>query len=152
MFDIDDSWRSLLVASYTFDAHVTALYPVLGAGGRLYSFPKMMMLEQISEIISKHKINYIQCTPTLLASLDFDIVSKHLRHLTIGGEALPANLMKQWAGLDDGTRMYNAYGPTEAAVIVTTVRCTPDMAYPSSIGRPLCNVCAYIVDPPPVLY
>eukprot|EP01050_Picozoa_sp_SAG11_P059254 SAG11_NODE_38292_length_253_cov_0.584416_2_plen_55_part_01 len=41
----------------------------------------------------------------------------------------------------------NAYGPTEAAVAVSTMRCAVDMPEPILSGTPFNNVCTYIVDP-----
>ena len=62
----------------------------------------------------------------------------------VGGEALPLALMQKWSA---SLHFINSYGPTEAAVAITAMSCTPDMAYPFSIGKPFHNAHGYIVDP-----
>jgi non-ribosomal peptide synthetase-like protein len=78
--------------------------------------------------------------PTLLAMMNDDIPT--LRLLIVGGEACPDDLVRRWHR--PGRRMVNTYGPTEATVIATFADCRPDR--PVTIGRPLPNYSAYVLD------
>ena len=141
---LDSSCRSLFVVGFTFDVHVHNVYPTLAAGGRVYAFPRLQVLEQVGRIISEHEISFVHCTPTFLATIPLECTGT-LRGVYVIGEKLPLELMQRWAS--KVPHFFNTYGPTEAAVIVTWIRCCYSMRYPFSIGRPLCNVRAYIVDP-----
>jgi non-ribosomal peptide synthetase component F len=63
-----------------------------------------------------------------------------LRQVFCSGEALPANLQKQFFEKIPTARLHNLYGPTEASVDVTYWACIPnsnDTTVP--IGRPIAN-------------
>jgi len=66
-----------------------------------------------------------------------------VKHMLVGGEALPIALAKQLTALV-GT-LHDVYGPTETTVWSTTMRVGSDEPVP--IGRPLANQRAYVLDP-----
>ncbi|MEU1010710.1 amino acid adenylation domain-containing protein [Streptomyces sp. NPDC005890] len=66
-----------------------------------------------------------------------------LRRMVCSGEALPADLVTA-VHQRIGCALHNLYGPTEAAVDVTATRCEPGL--PVTIGRPIANTRAYILD------
>ena len=80
--------------------------------------------------------------PSILALLPRDELPA-LRTIIVAGEACPAEVVSAWA---PGRRFFNAYGPTEATVWSTVARCEPD-GLPPSIGRPIRNTRAYVLDP-----
>ncbi|GAA2226342.1 MupA/Atu3671 family FMN-dependent luciferase-like monooxygenase [Streptomyces nogalater] len=104
--------------------------------------------EPIAEQLREHAVTHLQCTPSLaralLADQDARDRLRGLDRLLVGGEALPADLARELAGTVAGT-VHNMYGPTEAAVWATTSRIAPGGG-PVTIGRPLANVRAYVVD------
>jgi non-ribosomal peptide synthetase component F len=63
--------------------------------------------------------------------------------LTVGGEALPPDLVGAWVRL--GLRFVNVYGPTENTVL-STVAELDGTVLPPPIGRPLANQQAYVLD------
>ncbi|MFG3223600.1 amino acid adenylation domain-containing protein [Kitasatospora sp. NPDC048194] len=69
-----------------------------------------------------------------------------LRHVVCGGEALPAELQAWFASVLEA-RLLNVYGPTEAAVDVTSMFCprNPEPG-PVLIGRPVWNTRLYVLD------
>lgn len=69
-----------------------------------------------------------------------------LRRVVCGGEALPAELQSRFASVLDAD-LFNVYGPTEAAVDVTSMLCprNPEPG-PVLIGRPVWNTKIYILD------
>lgn len=69
-----------------------------------------------------------------------------LRRVVCGGEALPAELQSWFASVLDAD-LYNVYGPTEAAVDVTSMLCPRDPEPgPVLIGRPVWNTRLYVLD------
>ncbi len=69
-----------------------------------------------------------------------------LRRVVCGGEALPAELQARFAAVLPAD-LYNVYGPTEAAVDVTSMLCPrrPEPG-PVLIGRPVWNTRLYVLD------
>ncbi|MFE9676945.1 MupA/Atu3671 family FMN-dependent luciferase-like monooxygenase [Streptomyces sp. NPDC006259] len=104
--------------------------------------------EPIAEQLREHAVTHLQCTPSLaralLADQDARARLPRLDRLLVGGEALPADLARELADTVAGT-VHNMYGPTEAAVWATTSHIPADGG-PVTIGRPLANVRAYVVD------
>ncbi|MFC8450020.1 amino acid adenylation domain-containing protein [Kitasatospora sp. NPDC057223] len=69
-----------------------------------------------------------------------------LRHVVCGGEALPAELQAWFASVLKA-RLLNVYGPTEAAVDVSSMFCPPKPdPGPVLIGRPVWNTRLYVLD------
>ena len=143
LHDFGSDCRSLFIVAFTFDMHIHNMYAAFPGGGALYAFPKHHLLENLNEIMSTHKINTIQCTPSALSLISIDHAAS-LTSALIAGEALPTGLMQKW--VQHVPAFFNFYGPTETDAVTATL-CTADMAYPFSIGKPLHNVHAYIVDP-----
>ncbi|WP_444541942.1 MupA/Atu3671 family FMN-dependent luciferase-like monooxygenase [Amycolatopsis oliviviridis] len=104
--------------------------------------------EPIAEQLREQEVTHLQCTPSLARALLADREARaelpRLSRLLVGGEALPTDLAGELADAVGGT-VHNMYGPTEAAVWATTSRIRPGGG-PVSIGRPLANVRAYVVD------
>lgn len=103
--------------------------------------------QPIAEQLREHGVTHLQCTPSLarllLADQDTRAELPRLRRLLVGGEALPADLAGVLEDAVGGT-VHNMYGPTEATVWATTSQVAADG--PVSIGGPLANVRAYVVD------
>jgi len=84
-------------------------------------------------------------TPTMLHMISPALVPD-LRIVSIGREVLTPKLLMAWSTVESRA-LYNEYGPTEATVTVTDVRCRPDMRFMSSIGKPSPRTChLYILD------
>ncbi len=67
-----------------------------------------------------------------------------MRLLISGGSALPADTMKSFQGL--GFNLYEGYGMTEAAPVITVTR-PGDKIIPGSVGRPLSGIDVRIDQP-----
>ncbi|MEU2315689.1 amino acid adenylation domain-containing protein [Streptomyces albidoflavus] len=69
-----------------------------------------------------------------------------LRRVVCGGEALPAELQAWFSSVLDAD-LFNVYGPTEAAVDVTSMLCPKKPGPgPVLIGRPVWNTRLYVLD------
>ena len=77
-----------------------------------------------------------------MLSLVPDASLPSLRTVVVGGDTCPAELVSRWA---PGRQFFNGYGPTEATVCMTVARCVPEEGKPS-IGRPIANMQAYVLD------
>ena len=73
-----------------------------------------------------------------------------LRVLEAGGEAMPVEAAQQWRAVAPGTRLLNAYGPTETVITPTLFEATGEVqATPSGtvpLGRPVAGRSARVVD------
>ncbi|HEX2078883.1 MAG TPA: amino acid adenylation domain-containing protein, partial [Longimicrobium sp.] len=139
---------------YSFDASLRELFPPLLVGGRLvlarpegHRDPGYLL-----ELVQRERITTLHAVPLLLQALVDEgglAACDALRTVMCGGEALPAELVRRFSRQAPRARLYNVYGPTEAAVDVTAWPCTgrPDAAAITPIGSPMANVRIYLLDP-----
>ncbi|MBO4208788.1 MupA/Atu3671 family FMN-dependent luciferase-like monooxygenase [Micromonospora echinofusca] len=106
--------------------------------------------EPVAAQLRRHRVTHLQCTPSLAGVLAEDPDTRaalgDLRRLLVGGEALPAALGADLAGLVGA--VHNMYGPTEATVWASSHRVDGDPPPGGTVplGRPLADVRAYVVD------
>jgi natural product biosynthesis luciferase-like monooxygenase protein len=102
----------------------------------------------IPTLIQRHGVTHFQCTPTMASILLMDAESRAalgtLKHVMIGGEALPASLAAQLKSVVQG-KMLNMYGPTETTIWSSTYA-IDGIEHNVSIGRPIANTQFYILD------
>lgn len=99
-------------------------------------------LETVSSLIVEHGVTHFQCTPSLAEMLvadpgDHDAL-RSLRHVMLGGEAMPVELARQLRALLPG-RFTNMYGPTETTIWSLVHEITEVGDGPIPIGRPILN-------------
>ncbi|HEY8564890.1 MAG TPA: Pls/PosA family non-ribosomal peptide synthetase [Beijerinckiaceae bacterium] len=129
-------------ASVAFDLSMEEIWIPYLVGATLFVASPAMMgdVESLPDLLSRHGVTVIDTVPTLLALLTKDVPS--LRLVLLGGEALPQALVERWA--TPTRRLFNTYGPTEATVVATAAEMRPGK--PVTIGGPIANYTAYIVD------
>jgi natural product biosynthesis luciferase-like monooxygenase protein len=102
----------------------------------------------LAELMQRHGVTHLQCTPSLLQALAGDPAARselaELRCLMVGGEAFPPHLAQDMLALVPGA-VTNMYGPTETTVWSAVHRLTGDDKAPP-LGRPLANQQVYILD------
>ncbi len=139
-YDINDSTKSAAYASYGFDANMFDTYPALTAGGTLYIIDEGIRLNliELQKYYNDNGITHSLITTQVGRQFALMDGTTSLKHLTVGGEKLvPLDPPKY--------NLYNAYGPTEATVLVTVARV--DKKYKDvPIGPALDNVKLYVVD------
>lgn len=128
--------------SIAFDASVEEVWLAFHSGAALVVGTEEMQQAgpDLSRLLTEAGVTVVSCVPTLLAILDQDLPT--VRLLILGGEAFSDSLARRWCR--PGRRVVNTYGPTEATVIATYSDCDP--AKPVTIGRPLPNYSAYILN------
>ena len=106
--------------------------------------------DSIADLIERHEITHLQCTPSLAAMLLADPRDRKaigaIDHLMVGGEALPQNLGRELREHLSG-RLTNMYGPTETTIwsLVHEIETSPTGQIP--IGRPVTNTTIHVLDP-----
>ncbi|MET9600667.1 amino acid adenylation domain-containing protein [Streptomyces sp. NPDC006459] len=138
--------RFLGFASLSFDVSVLDVFGSLLSGSTLVlaTDAERVDVDRLQALLAEHAVTVADLPPALLPLLD-PAALPELRFLSTGGEAPSGDAVDRWAV--DGREVWNAYGPTEAAVSVTMHRVVP----PSHgrippIGRPMAHHRAYVVD------
>ncbi|MBY7733425.1 non-ribosomal peptide synthetase [Francisella philomiragia] len=98
------------------------------------------------ELIKKHNVTHLQCTPSL-AQLIFNSQKenniKSLEKILVGGEPMSMHLMQQ-INRTTSARILNMYGPTEATIWATYANL--EKVKKITIGKALPNVSLLILD------
>ncbi|TQV77357.1 amino acid adenylation domain-containing protein [Aliikangiella marina] len=145
---------SIVVSVLSFDATVTNLYFPLFTGGFVELFSESNDLEEFWRYLLTTKNNLlVKITPshiTGLASLvDCNCLSSVNHTFVIGGELLTQAKLNNLKSFFPNSRYFHHYGPTETVVGSTIVEVTnslPSTKQGISIGRPMANTQAYILD------
>ncbi|MEV7615517.1 amino acid adenylation domain-containing protein [Streptomyces sp. NPDC089799] len=138
--------RFLGFAALSFDVSVLDVFGPLAAGGTLVlaTDEERLDVDRLQALLAGQRVTVADLPPALLPLLDPAPLTG-LRFLSTGGEAPSGDALDRWAA--PGREVWNAYGPTEAAVSVTMHRCTaPSGGRVPPIGRPMRNHRAYVVD------
>jgi amino acid adenylation domain-containing protein len=137
----------LAFSSLTFDASVIDLFTPLLAGARVVLAPPETRHSppRLAALLRSAGITFVLLPPAVLSLLD-DEPFPALRVLLTGGEELPGELARRWAGRD--LTFVNAYGPTEATVMATYQVLDSGSPVPPPIGRAnRPNYQVYVLDP-----
>ena len=146
-----------LVAAYVFDASVQQIFASLTLGHTLYVVPDETKKDGrlLLQYFNDRRIDVSDGTPSTL-SLFLNTAEPladalNVKHLIIGGEALPATLVKSLykTFASSSTRITNIYGPAECCVDSTAYLLDgsePERCQTVPIGKPLTNTKVYILD------
>jgi amino acid adenylation domain-containing protein len=141
--DVRPGDRTLAFASPSFDASVMEMFGTLAWGGELHlvNADRLLPGGPLESVLRDRAITRSFLPPSTLAVLrEGDLPA--LRHLVAGGEALSAEAAARWSGR---VTLVNAYGPTETTVCCTVSTEERGQRRPS-IGRPVANMRAYVLD------
>ena len=138
---------------YTFDVSVWELLMLTVTGSKLviarpdgHKEP-----EYLQQLIAERNIHLIHFVPSMLR-IFLDTVSpekcKNLQQIICSGEALSSQIVEKCKSLLPWVKIFNFYGPTEAAIDVTAIDLTDIDSKTSevSIGMPVANTQIYIVN------
>ncbi|HEX3045791.1 MAG TPA: amino acid adenylation domain-containing protein [Bacillota bacterium] len=138
----DDQYISL--TQYHFDPSAGDIFVTLVHGATLHLVDKYMMLNksELRSYITHHQIGIINTVPTLIKELLGGAPKlASIRTVISGGERLEESVKDELVAT--GYQVYNHYGPTETTIDTLAVQCGPGKV---TIGRPIWNMRAYIVD------
>ncbi|GAB2724278.1 amino acid adenylation domain-containing protein [Streptomyces bullii] len=135
--------RVLLFASPSFDASVWELATALLTGAAAVTAPADDLLPgpALAATVARHGVTTLLLPPSSLAVVPEGGLPDGVT-LVVGGEACPPDLVERWSA---GRRMVNAYGPTEATVMVTMSRPLAGRAAPP-LGEPVVGARVYLLD------
>ena len=106
--------------------------------------------DTVAALVARHGVTHLQCTPSLAAMLVADPADRealrHVRHLMLGGEALPTALAGELRELLPG-RFTNMYGPTETTIWSLTHELVGAPGATMPIGKPIANTTVFVLDP-----
>jgi natural product biosynthesis luciferase-like monooxygenase protein len=121
----------------------------LGIGDQQQVVPTADEPASIAELIESHGVTHFQCTPSqvrmLLADERDRLALAGIRHVLVGGEALPTNLASELRATLTG-RLTNMYGPTETTVWSLAHEIVDPHVGAVPIGRPLGNTTVVVLD------
>jgi amino acid adenylation domain-containing protein len=134
---------SILHSPLSFDFSFTSLFVPLVRGESITLLPEGAGFDELLSAMERPH-GFVRLTPTHLRLLLPAADGRRLRGAAyvIGGEALPPDLLRSWAGVAPDSVLYNHYGPTEGvvgrcvfAIDAARARRWPDTPVP--IGRPI---------------
>ncbi|MGW4119094.1 amino acid adenylation domain-containing protein [Nocardia sp. NPDC004711] len=141
-FDVGPDCRVLHFATPSFDAAMLDLLLALGGAATLVISPQGVVGgQELGQVFIEEGITHAFITTSALGTVDPAGVTA-LRHVLVGGEALPPDLVSRWA---PGRRLYNVYGPTETT-IVTVISHPMTPGGQITIGGPIRGVGASVLD------
>ncbi|WP_238553057.1 non-ribosomal peptide synthetase, partial [Paenibacillus alvei] len=141
----------LSVTTVSFDIFVTESWVPLSCGMQivLASESELQDPALLGDLLAEHPVQLMQTTPSRLSMmLEQEYSAAQVRRipaLLIGGEPLPASLLKQLRAQTNAS-LYNMYGPTETTVWSTFEHVKENEGEKVSIGRPLANTQAYVLN------
>ncbi|MBA8928840.1 amino acid adenylation domain-containing protein/non-ribosomal peptide synthase protein (TIGR01720 family) [Kutzneria viridogrisea] len=141
--------RVLQKTSCGFDVSVwELLWPLLVGGVVVLARPGGHRdPEYLAGLMRAERVSVVHFVPSMLRAFLAQVGGggcAELRVVVCSGEALPTDLVNQWAAVSDAA-LWNLYGPTEAAIDVTAAECTPGVGV-VPIGRPVWNTQVYVLD------
>lgn len=136
--------RLVQFASFSFDASIWEIVGSLGEGATLVlgSQAELLPGRPLWNFLRDRAITCATLPPSIVAMLPAEPLPA-LRTLVVAGEACSTELINTWA---PGRRFINAYGPTEVTVCSTLTQCFANAPGPVTIGKPIANIRAYVLD------
>ncbi len=136
----------LAVTTMSFDISVLELFLPIFTGATVHLVDREVAADgrRLLEILKRESISVMQATPAtwrLLLAAGWDS-SPELKVLC-GGESLSQDLASEL--VRRAGQVWNVYGPTECTIWCTTAR-IKDASQPVTIGRPISNTRAHILD------
>jgi amino acid adenylation domain-containing protein/non-ribosomal peptide synthase protein (TIGR01720 family) len=156
-FQITETSRIAQTASQGFDISVWQMFIALTQGGTtiMYDDNSILDVDRLIVSLKNDRISLLEVVPSYLV-LMLERVKEALpsgstiplTDLVLTGETADANHVRQWFELFPNTRVFNAYGPTEASDDVThhLINATDLIENPLPVGRTLANFDIHVVD------
>jgi amino acid adenylation domain-containing protein len=135
----------LAAASVCFDLSVYELLFPLVHGGAAVLAENVLELPRLP---ARDEVRMIALVPSAAAELLREGgIPPSVRTLVLGGEAVPAGLVRALRADDPGRRIFDAYGPTEATIYSTLGLIPDEVTGAPTIGRPVPGDRAVLLDP-----
>ncbi|GGN85288.1 non-ribosomal peptide synthetase [Nocardia rhizosphaerihabitans] len=130
------------LSSPSFDFSLMEMLFTFTAGATLVVVPPTVFGgDELADLVRREQVSHLLITPGALESVDSTAVDS-VRVVVTGGDKLGPELVDRWATADRA--VFNAYGPTEATVMVTTGEMTA--GEPVTLGSVIPGVAAFVLD------
>lgn len=143
LFSSADLAGVLAATSICFDLSVFEIFVTLSYGGTVIIAENALSLQTSSA----QRVTLINTVPSAIATLlRNQAIPTWVRTINLAGEFLPDNLVQQLYQLDHVQRVFNLYGPSEDTTYSTYALIAPNQQEIITIGRPINNTQAYVLD------
>jgi len=144
--EIDAHDKILQFSPIYFDVSVEQIWLSLTTGASLVLIDSVTLVDHpiFLNYLEKHSITHLNVTPSFLESLSLPPLP-NLKRIVVSGEECKPGLANRY---NADYAFYNEYGPTEATVISISKKLTAEKIQGDkvSIGRPIANTQAYVLD------
>jgi amino acid adenylation domain-containing protein/non-ribosomal peptide synthase protein (TIGR01720 family) len=140
-----DEWAGVLAStSISFDLSVFELFATLSHGGTVLLAGSALELPTLA---ARERVRLVNTVPSAARSLlDSAGFPGSVLTVNLAGEALPKALVQDLYHRGHIRRVFNLYGPSEDTTYSTFALCRPDDQNEPSIGAPIWNTRAYVLD------
>jgi len=142
-YDSNELQAVLASTSICFDLSIYEIFVTLSHGG------KIILVENALSLINRsadEPISLINTVPSAIATLlRLNVIPSSVTTINLAGEPLAQRLVEQLYQQTHVKKVYDLYGPSEDTTYSTYVLRKPGEH--ASIGRPITNTLAYVVDP-----
>lgn len=134
----------LAATTICFDLSIFELFYPLSAGAQIRLAASPL---DIPEHLERGDVTYLNTVPSVLRHLLTHTAQRfRLKGINLAGEALRLELVRQAYAQLDVACIRNLYGPSEDTTYSTVARLERDLDHEPTIGRPIANTQAYVVD------
>ncbi|PZV11855.1 MAG: non-ribosomal peptide synthetase [Leptolyngbya sp.] len=144
IFPVEKLTGVLASTSICFDLSVFELFFPLTVGGRIILARNILHLPTIPAAAEVSLVNTVPSAIVELLKLDRIPASVHT--INLAGEPLSNKLVQQLYQLETVQQVYNLYGPSEDTTYSTVALMEKDSNQNPTIGRPIHNTQAHILD------
>jgi amino acid adenylation domain-containing protein len=143
--------RILELAPVSFDASTFELWGALCNGALLVVLRAgAPSIRELREEIQRHRITSLYLTSALFNLMVDERVEafRGVQHLLVGGDIISVPHARKVLAAHPGLTLINGYGPTETTTFASCglVRTPEEVGYTVTIGPPISNTTAYILD------
>ncbi|MEU9188406.1 amino acid adenylation domain-containing protein, partial [Streptomyces sp. NPDC048484] len=145
--------RHALLQAQVTDLGNTVVFSSLATGGVLHILDQDAVTDPsaVAGYLAEHRIDHLKVVPSHLAALAAEAGQAALiprRGLVLGGEAAPADWVRELLAAAGDRLVVNHYGPTETTIGVVTTPLTEDLLRGGTvpIGTPLAGTRVYVLD------
>ncbi|MBC8086229.1 MAG: amino acid adenylation domain-containing protein [Phycisphaerae bacterium] len=139
----DDEIAAVLAStSLCFDLSIFELFVPLSLGGTVVVVENVL---QLADAAAQYPVSLVNTVPSAIAELlRARSIPDCVRVVNLAGEPLSTALVNELYALPGITRVYDLYGPSEDTTYSTWSQRVANV--PPTIGRPIDNTRAYVVD------
>lgn len=153
---ITEESKIILLNPFGFDASVKNIFTPFMTGATLVLGPEILYdTKKVLDITKDYGVSHLNCVPSLFyALLDHDKENqlmhlKDVKYVIVGGEALQAKPLLDWAQSDMQAKIVNVYGPTECTSVTTAYVVSKEEVLQNAsipIGKPIDNKLVYVLN------